>query len=140
MLLRNALTAALCLGLAPCRDEASPAPPPPVEPAQPDETAKPGDSPPVQSEDPGEPTPSTGAEGSACLTPEDCESGICEGEGCDDEHPGTCQPRQRMCTRDLRPYCGCDDETFRTSGSCPGRRFAHRGECEGGEAVDDAMP
>lgn len=71
------------------------------------------------------------ADGSACLESSDCASGICEGEGCGDDTPGVCAPAGRACTRDLRPYCGCDGETFRTSGSCPGKRFAFRGMCEG---------
>lgn len=73
--------------------------------------------------------PSGGADGSPCLAASDCESGVCEGEGCGDDRPGECKPASRPCTRDLRPYCGCDGQTFRTSGSCPGQRFASRGEC-----------
>lgn len=69
------------------------------------------------------------ADGEPCLTAAECGSGICEGEGCGPDTPGTCAPRNRACTRDLRAYCGCDGVTFRTSGSCPGRRFAARGEC-----------
>ena len=69
------------------------------------------------------------ADGGACLSSTDCTSGICEGEGCDTDSPGVCAPQQRGCTRDLRPYCGCDGQTFRTSGSCPGRRYAHKGAC-----------
>ena len=42
--------------------------------------------------------------------------------------------RQRKCTLDLRPYCGCDGVTFRTSGSCPGQRFSARAECPGDAA------
>lgn len=72
----------------------------------------------------------TGApDGAACDQGDDCESGVCEGEGCE-SGTGTCMPRTRRCTRDLRAYCGCDGETFRASGSCPGRRYAQRGPCE----------
>jgi hypothetical protein len=39
-----------------------------------------------------------------------------------------------MCTRDLRTYCGCDGQTFQSSGSCPGKRFANPGECSTGLA------
>jgi hypothetical protein len=64
-----------------------------------------------------------------CLTTAECPEGaVCEGEGCGDDTPGTCVG-MRPCTRDLRMYCGCDGVTFGSSGSCPGRRFAHRGEC-----------
>jgi hypothetical protein len=92
----------------------------PVPPAPPPET-------------PGEEPASTGEnkpDGAACLEGSECASGVCEGEGCGGETPGTCMPRARGCTRDLRAYCGCDGQTFRGSGSCPMRRFAHRGECK----------
>lgn len=71
-----------------------------------------------------------GAEG-GCTVDADCGEGmLCEGEGCDPGQ-GLCVPKARACTRDLRPYCGCDGKTFRSSGSCPGARFAHKGPCEG---------
>ncbi len=71
------------------------------------------------------------ADGASCLSGADCASGICEGLGCDEETPGVCMPQMRPCTRDLRPYCGCDGETFRTSGSCPGKRYASKDACPG---------
>jgi hypothetical protein len=77
-----------------------------------------------------ETTPDPGGAGSPCLAAEDCSSGVCQGEGCDSSRPGRCAETNQMCTRDLRPYCGCDGETFSTSGSCPGRRYAHKGPCE----------
>ncbi len=70
------------------------------------------------------------ADGETCLSADDCASGVCEGEGCDEANPGTCMPKMRPCTRDLRPYCGCDGETFQASGTCPNRRFERRGACE----------
>jgi hypothetical protein len=76
--------------------------------------------------------PGGGADGSPCLAASDCTSGICEGEGCGDDQPGTCMPTARMCTKDLRAYCGCDGQTFHSSGSCPGQRYASRGECTAG--------
>lgn len=78
-----------------------------------------------------EPTAGTSpkADGASCLAPAECQSGVCEGEGCGAEQPGTCAPKSRGCTRDLRPYCGCDGQTFRTSGSCPGKRFSARAAC-----------
>lgn len=78
-----------------------------------------------------EPTAGTSpkADGASCLAAEECASGVCEGEGCGADQPGTCAPKSRGCTRDLRPYCGCDGLTFRTSGSCPGKRFSARAEC-----------
>lgn len=68
--------------------------------------------------------------GDSCLTADECASGICEGEGCDDSSPGTCVNAKRPCTRDLVAYCSCDGETFQGSGSCPGRRYAGRGPCQ----------
>ena len=68
-------------------------------------------------------------DGAACLAATDCASGVCEGQGCGVSSPGTCAPARRACTKDLRPYCGCDGKTFRTSGSCPGRRYQAKGEC-----------
>ena len=65
-----------------------------------------------------------------CLAASDCASGVCEGQGCGDDQPGTCQPAARACTKDLRTYCGCDGQTFRGSGSCPGQRNAAAGECK----------
>jgi hypothetical protein len=70
----------------------------------------------------------SGETGANCAAAADCASGICEGEGCG-EVLGRCVPRERPCTSDLRPYCGCDGQTFRSSGSCPGRRFVRRGAC-----------
>lgn len=68
-------------------------------------------------------------DGAACLAADECASGICEGQGCTETRPGTCAPKQRACTRDLRQYCGCDGTTFGASGNCPGRRFASRTPC-----------
>jgi hypothetical protein len=42
--------------------------------------------------------PAKRAEGEACLLHEDCASGLCEGQGCDDAHPGVCVPQARPCT------------------------------------------
>ncbi len=68
-------------------------------------------------------------DGSACLLATECSSGVCEGLGCANDQPGACAPKNPRCTRDLRPYCGCDGKTFRTSGSCPGRRYSAKAEC-----------
>lgn len=77
--------------------------------------------------DGGTTTPAT----TTCLRDADCGDGVCEGQGCGDAEPGTCVSKARMCTRDSRPYCGCDGQTFRASGTCPGRRYAAAGECSG---------
>lgn len=78
------------------------------------------------------------AEGARCASRDDCASGICEGEGCGDDALGVCAPRERMCTKDLRPYCGCDGKTFSSSGGCPMNRYAHRGRCEPTDAAPAA--
>lgn len=69
------------------------------------------------------------AAGDSCLAASECASGVCEGEGCADDRPGTCTDAERMCTRDLRQYCGCDGKSFGSSGSCPGQRYAHKDPC-----------
>jgi hypothetical protein len=74
-------------------------------------------------------------EGGACASAGDCASGVCEGKGCDGTGP-VCVAKARMCTKDLRAYCGCDGRTFRTSGSCAGRPYAARGACP--SAAEDA--
>ena len=76
------------------------------------------------------PNPEGLAAGTPCSAGDQCQSGICEGQGCGADAKGpVCAPYGRMCTKDLRPYCGCDGQTFQSSGSCPGRPFASRGPC-----------
>lgn len=109
-----------------------PTPPTPVAtdpaPAPTDPSAPPTVDPPVTPPTP--PAPQSNlADGAACLESAQCQSGVCEGEGCTDDKPGVCASQKRGCTRDLRAYCGCDGKTFRTSGSCPGKRFSARAEC-----------
>jgi hypothetical protein len=76
-------------------------------------------------------TPTVNQTGSAqtCTSSDDCPDGTtCLGEpGCGE--PWTCQPA-RPCTRDLVVYCGCNGETFRGSGTCPGRPYRARGTCD----------
>ncbi len=69
-------------------------------------------------------------DGAACLTGDQCASGVCEGQGCTDDLPGICISAERVCTMDVADYCGCDGRTFQASGSCPGRRFDKRGACD----------
>jgi hypothetical protein len=70
-------------------------------------------------------------DGAECLASAECASGVCEGLGCGDDQPGACMGPGRACTRDLRPYCGCDGETFFSSGTCPNQRYEHPGACDG---------
>lgn len=106
-------------------------PPDPVH--TPPTTTDPGAVQDVDPTPPSTPPPPEGkkADGMACLIGDECESGVCEGEGCGESQPGRCMPRARGCTRDLRTYCGCDGKTFQASGSCPGRRFSARAACGG---------
>jgi hypothetical protein len=64
----------------------------------------------------------------SCVRADQCKSGVCEGEGCDATHPGTCQPAGRGCPQNVVQYCGCDGKSF-ASNPCPGRRYAHLGGC-----------
>lgn len=113
--------AILVAGCPPPQQQRAPGPPTPVQPEPP---------PPDDAQSPGEPGDGAlAAEGEPCLAGSDCESGICEGQGCGDDEPGACVSKQRACTRDLRSYCGCDGQTFQASGSCPNRRYASRGAC-----------
>lgn len=69
------------------------------------------------------------ADGQPCESGDQCESGICEGQGCGSGALGTCIPAGRMCTADVAPFCDCRGLTFRGSSSCPGRRYRSPGEC-----------
>ncbi len=114
----------------------SPAP----EPAAPEPAPAPAPAPaspaPAPAEEP-TPAPSGLPAGAACLEGAQCASGVCEGEGCDEASPGVCAEEERACTTDLVPYCGCDGETFRSSGTCPQRRYEYEGPCEETEEVPD---
>jgi hypothetical protein len=94
------------------------------------------------------PIPSTeddlvlGADGDPCETAADCESSICEGQGCG-ARQGVCAPARRACTKDAVRYCSCDGKTFVASGRCPNQRFQYRSECrsqlaDGAKCADGA--
>ena len=86
--------------------------------------------PPSNTTTPTAPPAGKAADGAACLAAADCTSGICEGQGCGPDAPGKCVSAARICTQDMQPYCGCDGKNFFGSGSCPGRRYASRGDCK----------
>jgi len=74
--------------------------------------------------------PTPAGVGAPCRVGTDCASGVCEGEGCDDNALGMCTDELRMCTADIVDYCGCDGQTFQSSSACANQRFEHRGSCE----------
>ena len=78
------------------------------------------------------PPPAKKAVGESCDAADECEAGICEGQGCGPGQ-GVCAANDRRCTRDMHAYCGCDGKTFRASGTCPGQRFSARKACPGGK-------
>ncbi len=127
--------ALIAIVLAACSSPSKPPTPTPVEPTPVEPTPVepvPVDAAPVAQTPPIDAAPVLAADGASCLKNEDCASGTCEGEGCGGDQPGTCAPAQRGCTKDLRSYCGCDGKTFKTSGSCPKRRYANKGACATG--------
>jgi hypothetical protein len=67
--------------------------------------------------------------GEACYDGGECQSGVCEGEGCKIHQPGRCAPAERTCSAGEAEFCGCDGETFRAPGDCPGQPYARRGPC-----------
>ncbi|MFT3700295.1 MAG: hypothetical protein QM831_44535 [Kofleriaceae bacterium] len=116
----------------------TPAPPPPAPPPQPPAEAPPppppAATPPVAEANPSDPPPAetnhpVRGDGEQCFGNAECASGACEGLGCDQVHPGTCARTKRICTRDRRPYCGCDGKTFFSSSTCPGARYSAKGQC-----------
>jgi len=69
------------------------------------------------------------AAGAPCSMAKECQSNICEGQGCG-YNAGRCAPSNRRCTRDLVAYCSCSGQTFGASGTCPGRIYRHKGVCK----------
>lgn len=110
-----ARASALLLGIVAfatgCPVSVAPQPPPARQPNYP--TGQSGANPPT--------------DGSACNRAADCQSGVCEG-GCE---PGqaVCVSARRACVMSIAEFCGCDGATFTSSGTCPGRQFAHAGAC-----------
>jgi len=76
--------------------------------------------------------PASGARlqpGESCFDGSECESGVCEGEGCGTRQPGVCVAAGRVCKGPEERFCGCDGETFRAPRDCPGQPYARRGAC-----------
>jgi hypothetical protein len=105
----------------------------PAEGAEPADGAAPAGADGATPTDDGDAAETVATEGAAggesCLAPSDCASGICEGQGCTADQPGTCRGERQPCTRDRRPFCSCDGEQFFGSSSCPGQRYDKQGPC-----------
>jgi len=67
--------------------------------------------------------------GEPCFDGGECDSGVCEGEGCGTNQPGVCVAAGRACKGPEESFCGCDGETFRAPRDCPGQAYARRGSC-----------
>lgn len=67
--------------------------------------------------------------GEFCFDGGECESGVCEGEGCGTRQPGRCVAADRTCKGPQETFCACDGETFRAPRDCPGQPYAKRGNC-----------
>jgi hypothetical protein len=128
---------ALVALVAGCPAQNTPQPmPPPEVPKETYQPPAPGPSPtPTPSPGP-TPTPAPskdddlvlGADGDPCETAADCESSVCEGQGCG-ARQGVCAPARRACTKDAVSYCSCDGKSFIASGRCAGQRYQYKGEC-----------
>ena len=69
------------------------------------------------------------AVGQPCLDGGECQSGVCEGQGCGVDQPGHCVAATRACHGAEQPFCGCNGETFNAPADCPGQPYMRRGAC-----------
>lgn len=69
------------------------------------------------------------AVGQACFDGGECQSGVCEGQGCGVDQPGHCVAATRVCHGAEQPFCSCNGETFNAPADCPGQPYERRGAC-----------
>jgi len=70
------------------------------------------------------------APGDACDVDADCESGICQGQGCGPGQ-GVCSSLNPICKPALIELCDCSGETvWGGFGDCPGIRYEFAGACD----------
>ncbi len=70
------------------------------------------------------------ADGAACSKGSECNSGICEGQGCEPDK-GQCAPKERECTGAKQQLCDCGGKTVSVEkASCPGVTYKYPGPCK----------
>ena len=82
------------------------------------------------------PQATTKPESAPCDAGTDCESGVCQGQGCAGSSAGNggrCMPPTQRCLRNRIAFCGCDGVTFYAASNCPLRTYRYSGVCEASE-------
>ncbi|MBW2453915.1 MAG: hypothetical protein JRI68_05375 [Deltaproteobacteria bacterium] len=70
------------------------------------------------------------ADGAGCSKGSECQSGICEGQGCEPDK-GKCAPKERVCTGAKQQLCDCAGKTIAVDkASCPAVTYKYPGPCK----------